>query len=449
MDDWLGFRLLSYDPAEGHTDQLRDLSLALATAELLNRTLILPRLLWHRDSNVYTSEKKRLQLIRTRPALSALVQAHTSVPLLDNVSLLLRAHTLPQCADDRAAADGCVLMVEPPDIYTSVSKMLRRLATLGHARWLHFSSMLDVLSARKQGRYPLATWESRMVPAPCSLRYQPNVLAAARAALRRVLPPLHADAGAPGSGPGRGHYLAAHVRALRRDKFKSECPEEWLPRLVNFVNFTAAHLGALPSQLRQLYLPSQPLSPTSPTAMPPPTATLYIATDDLDAVLPRAAAALAPWRVAVVSARDAEREGDVFERRLGLDSEGTLMALDVAAVLGAHAFSPAPRSGLSVHFAAMRRCDAGALCDPAYATCVPYASSGCGGAFPRTILDDPPRCSPNWARGRYAGEPLCLDAQGVERPYFCPPGSVPPPGPRTCAASVSHLVSRHVGSHSR
>ena len=63
-------------------------------------------------------------------------------------------------------------MVEPPDIYSSVSKMLRRLAALGQARWLHFSSMLDVLSARKQGRYPLATWESRMVPAPCSLRYQ-------------------------------------------------------------------------------------------------------------------------------------------------------------------------------------------------------------------------------------------------------------------------------------
>jgi len=422
-------RLLSYDPGGGHTDQLRDLSLALATAELLNRTLILPRLVWHRDSNVYTSEKQRLQLIRTRPALSALVQAHTSVPLLDNVTLLLRAHTLPQCADDRAAADGCVLMVEPPDIYTSVSKMLRRLATLGHARWLHFSSMLDVLSARKQGRYPLATWESRMVPAPCSLRYQPNVLAAARAALRRVLPPPHADAGAPGSGLGRGHYLAAHVRALRRDKFKSECAEEWLPRLVNF---TAAHLGShLGSQ------PSQPLSPTSPTAMPPPAATLYVATDDLDTVLPRAAAALAPWRVAVVSARDAEREGDSFEQRLGLDSEGALMALDVAAVLGAHAFSPAPRSGLSVHYTAMRRCNAGALCDPAYAACVPYASSGCGGAFPRTILHDPPRCSLNRARGRYAGEPLCMDAQGVERPYFCPPGSVPPPGPRTCAAAVS------------
>jgi hypothetical protein len=94
------------------------------------------------------------------------------------------------------------------------------------------------------------------------------------------------------------------------------------------------------------------------------------------------------------------------------------MALDVAAVLGAHAFSPAPRSGLSVHYTAMRRCDAGALCDPAYAACVPYASSGCGGAFPRTILHDPPRCSLNRARGRYAGEPLCMDAQGVERPMM-------------------------------
>jgi hypothetical protein len=146
---------------------------------------------------------------------------------------------------------------------------------------------------------------------------------------------------------------------------------------------------------------------------------------------------LKPRHIQIVRRRDAEREGDSFEQRLGLDSEGALMALDVAAVLGAHAFSPAPRSGLSMHYTAMRRCDAGALCDPAYAACVPYASSGCGGAFPRTILDDPPRCSLNRARGRYAGEPLCMDAQGVERPYFCPPGSVPPPGPRTCAAAVS------------
>jgi hypothetical protein len=128
------------------------------------------------------------------------------------------------------------------------------------------------------------------VPAPCSLRYQPNVLAAAHAALHRVLPRPHADAGAPGSGPGRSHYLAAHVRALRRDKFKSECADEWLPRLVNFA---AAHSGShLSSHLGSQ--PSEPLSPTSPTAMPPPAATLYGATDDLDAVLPRAAAALAP-----------------------------------------------------------------------------------------------------------------------------------------------------------
>jgi hypothetical protein len=64
--------LLSYDPGGVHTDQLRDLSLALATAELLNRTLILPRLVWHRDSNVNTSEKQRLQLSNAPGALGAL-----------------------------------------------------------------------------------------------------------------------------------------------------------------------------------------------------------------------------------------------------------------------------------------------------------------------------------------------------------------------------------------
>lgn len=118
------------------------------------------------------------------------------------------------------------------------------------------------------------------------------------------------------------------------------------------------------------------------------------------------------------------------------------MALDVAAVLGARAFAPAPRSGLSLHLAAMRGCARGEACDPAAAACVPYASAGCGGAFPRVMIDaaGPPRCRPYGPRSRRPGDELCVDEKGKEREYFCPPGSVVQPGLHTCAgdASMTH-----------
>ena len=42
MADASSVGLLSYDPGGGHTDQLRDLSLALAIAELTNRRVVWP-----------------------------------------------------------------------------------------------------------------------------------------------------------------------------------------------------------------------------------------------------------------------------------------------------------------------------------------------------------------------------------------------------------------------
>ena len=108
---------------------------------------------------------------------------------------------------------------------------------------------------------------------------------------------------------------------------------------------------------------------------------LYLATDDLDTVVPIATSALRPWNVTIASARNLGRDLGPTGGRLmrTLDSSAALVALDVAAVLGASAFSPAPRSGLSVHYLAMRGCERipGYQCNPAAAGCVPFASSGC------------------------------------------------------------------------
>mgnify|MGYP002835595398 CR=1 FL=1 len=79
----------------------------------------------------------------------------------------------------------------------------------------------------------------------------------------RPLPPLVLPAAAilraapanDGLPPTGRAYVAAHVRALRRDKYKSECPEEWLPRLatgkaVGCFGLTEADHGSDPSGMR-------------------------------------------------------------------------------------------------------------------------------------------------------------------------------------------------------
>ena len=79
--------ILSYDPTGGHTDQLRSLSLALAVADLLQRTLILPPYLHHRDCNVQTARRRLPALIASgeRPALSSLIDVSSPVPWLSGL----------------------------------------------------------------------------------------------------------------------------------------------------------------------------------------------------------------------------------------------------------------------------------------------------------------------------------------------------------------------------
>ena len=416
--------LLSYDPGGGHTDQLRDLSLALAIAELTNRTVLWPKYFHHRDVNVLTARSTVARLARTRSRLSSVIEiVRSPVQLIEQ---LATAHDFPRCDEGGANASSCVVWLEAPEANASVSAALRGYAALQYAPWVrssrmlratprlavylatgtgtgtghvhvhvhvpymcrirrpfprssrmlqlrraklgtllqvHFHSMLDVLSARlaRPKRYPITTWERELKPAACTLRYRADVLDAARRALRKspTLRKSHTNRDAI--------HLAAHVRALRsRDRGKAECEAEWVPRLRRFV-----------------------ASANSGRAATPRLVSLYIASDTRT-VLPRARQALGNLsvRVSIVSARDADawRGSRSAQSAVHPDPELRELVLDVAAVLDADAFSPAPRSGFSVHLAAMRACERGEACQPALGSCTPFASTGCGGRFPPEML---------------------------------------------------------------
>ena len=339
--------------------------------------MVLPPYVHHRDVNVQTARRKLPSLIGQRPWLSSLVEptaasvhvvdgalnvsslgamaAHFALPRhLRKAPLSLIPHELPRCGRARAPqpaheAQACVHWIEPPEAHQSVGAALQRLRRLAHAPWLHYSSMLDVLGARRQHRYPLATWEQQLQPSSCRLRYRRDAIDAAREALRPALP-----------GFDSGRFAAAHVRALSRDRYKAEASHEYLPRLRRLV--TRAR-----EALRVASLP------------------LFIATDDPETVLPRAAAALAQLNATVVSQRGCTAAA---LREVHPDAEAAAILLDVAALLAASAFSPAPRSGLSVHLAALRGCERdGQPCDAARAaSCVRYAGAGCGGVFSEALL---------------------------------------------------------------
>ena len=84
MADASSVGLLSYDPGGGHTDQLRDLSLALAIAELTNRRVVWPAYFHHRDVNVWTNRQVVARLARKRSRLSSIIEVvGSSVQLIE------------------------------------------------------------------------------------------------------------------------------------------------------------------------------------------------------------------------------------------------------------------------------------------------------------------------------------------------------------------------------
>lgn len=438
--------LLSYNPGGGHTDQLRDLALAAATATSLGRRLVLPPYLYHRDANVYTAATQVPKLLHIRPRLSSIIDvvgtnSDSFIDGAEAIELHAAAHSLPRCSSGYvdgnftgAEEDGnnCVVWLEPPEPFHSVSSLLKRLQRARHARFLHFGSMLDVLAARRAKRYPLATWEQQLGRGPCTIHYRRDVLSAARRALSGALPVNRS-------------YVAAHVRALRRDRAKSECPEEYLPRLKQLVS--DAHTRDISSKGGG--------GGGAPSTESDGGVILYLATDSVTTVVPQVSNYLRahlPFNVSVVASVHAKPR---LAAKVHLDSEMAMMALDAAAVLGAADFAPAPRSGLSVHFSALRRCEHGdGVCEPARATCVPFASSGCGGVWPKSMLRArrakaagsriDARASAGAATRAGSAREQRAEAER-ERPFFCPPGSVPQNGVKVCTSTSGGTLRARYG----
>ena len=386
MADASSVGLLSYDPGGGHTDQLRDLSLALAIAELTNRRVVWPAYFHHRDVNVWTNRQVVARLARKRSRLSSIIEVvGSSVQLIEQPTT---AHDFPRCDEDGENA-SCVVWVDPPEANASVSAALRSYAELQHAPWVHFHSLLDVLSARlaRPKRYPITAWERELQPTGCFLQYRADVLATARRALRKQL------------GSRRRHrnstYLAAHVRALRRrDRSKAECEAEWVPRLQHFVASALRGGSAAVSDV----------------------VSLYIASDSLRSVLPRARQALAnvSARVAVVSARDADAK---WAAKVHPDPELSGIVLDTCAALLSAQTRLVARASPD-----MRRCPrvAALRCStPPASRPRPAADSPCIWP-PCARANAARRASPPWAAAR----PLPrLAAAAASRPKCCAAGT--------------------------
>ena len=360
--------ILSYRAHGGLADQMRELSLARALAEATGRTLVLPPLLHHFDQSGprHYRHASQFALAHARPPLSHLVNVSVlGVHTVDAAELtrLVDADSMPpECGDaaqtsanDESVARWlrtifsvrytaaphryperlCMSVVEPPARAPGTGwREAARLAVQSLARrraepWLHFDSI-----SHRRGRP--SGWETGLDAAPCTVTYRADLLARASAALRPLLSPP---------------FAVAHVRALREAKSKGETRAQWEARLSELAS-SRTEAG----RIRQL----------------------YVSTDDADHVLPAAAVLMAPHGVGVVS--EANLSLASVLPGLHLDTDTALLALDLAACIGASSFSPAPRSGLSVHLRALRGCASGRGCAPAENR-VAWASTGCGGSF--------------------------------------------------------------------
>ena len=93
-------KMLSYTPRNGLADQLRQLTLARALAERLQRKLIVPNLLSHFDADSKTSERAIASKVRgsKQRALSWLLDlSRLGVPVLD-ANQLPSAFEIPECS---------------------------------------------------------------------------------------------------------------------------------------------------------------------------------------------------------------------------------------------------------------------------------------------------------------------------------------------------------------
>ena len=180
--------MLSYMPHSGHTDQLRQLSLARAVAEALHRTLVVPHMLGHFDATAKTSEVSLARKISRlhRPPMSYLLNLSYlgGAPLIESAALPW-PHELPRCSNESIVHIAstrdieklrCVHVIEPPSAHESASAKLRAWAQLKHVPWLHLRSMLWAHGPRRESRManPLTTWEEQLAPTDCKIQYSPQ-----------------------------------------------------------------------------------------------------------------------------------------------------------------------------------------------------------------------------------------------------------------------------------
>lgn len=405
---------LSYSPHSGHADQMRQLTLARALAELLQRTLVLPSLLSHFDASAATTATNaqevrfadRLAKLK-RPSISWLLNLSAlAVPSLELSTLPISPWRLPECASNATAEElassrsswqhhggskstfelGCVRHVEPPSMNASVSAFLRRLSQqTANVPLIHFRSLLWVHSERDARRSPLSTWEDQMVATTnCRLQLRQDIVASARVALEAILPPHDK------------RFIAAHVRALREAHEKGENEAEWTSRILRFVK---KHQGDRIG------------------AGEPPIRALFIASDSETMVLPKVKDVLSSHSVNISVYSSSSVGASALRQIHATDDEVARLALDISGVVAvADLFSASPRSGLSVHLLAMRACQRmGAPCEPH--SCVAFAHTACGGSFPRGLLRrdaaDLPRHDP--LSKRCSAMDVSLSAQGLER----------------------------------
>ena len=343
--------VISYYTHGGLNDQLRQLVLARAVAEKLGRVLVLPPLLRHFEATPRTSMGVGADYHARgadQPRLASIIDvARLGVPVVEAIDLP-PVHAMPSC-NDSAAADllddddarpaKCVRKVAAPEPGRG-SALLRELGTLPASTWIHFDRSLFIgpRHRRRGWGFYMSSWEKKLRPTSCLVRYDTGMLQAASVMLRDKL---------------RGNFSAIHVRALNEGGYKRERPHQW--------------------QARLLSLADSP--PADGEASSPPD--IYLATDDLDSVLPNASALMRAHGVRLFTSADFGLELP----RLHGDGITAALAMDISACLVAARFAPAPRAGLSVHISALRDCErSAALCNPA-ASRVRWTSTACGGSF--------------------------------------------------------------------
>lgn len=335
--------MLSYRPHGGHTDQLRELTLASALARTLRRKLVLPPLLHHFDSvaNIVTcSHGDTLSVWRlnaSRPPLSSVLDLTAlGVPTVPHTAL----HPPPVCASEGVLVQPCMLVVSPGWVQLGGAS---RAQPQQHAfSWIHFDSLLFGIVSRGQSRTcSLSQLERVLQPGQCRVAYRRDVMSRALGLLQSRM---------------HGPFAAVHIRALAEAAGKREAGREWTARLARVTASAASQVKAV-----------------------------YVASDSLSSVLPvisrLAVASVRGGGLRVLSARNFSAEE---LQRVHSDAATANLLLDVTAAVHAAQFSPSPRSGLSLHMTAARECTQSNKCIPSIRGASPYSfsASGCGGEMP-------------------------------------------------------------------